>query len=130
MIIGVPKEIKEQEYRVAMLLSGAYQLVKGGHQVVVERGAGAGAGYPDPVFVEEGVTQYCVANMPGAYARTAAQALTNVTGRFVEILADHGLAEACQRQPALRSGINVMDGKIVHQAVAEAHALPFSKPTV
>ncbi|MGB8368152.1 MAG: alanine dehydrogenase [Limisphaerales bacterium] len=84
----------------------------------------------DPVFVEEGVTHYCVANMPGAYARTAAQALTNVTGRFVEILADHGLAEACQRQPALRSGINVMDGKITHQAVAGAHALTFSKPTV
>ncbi|MGP8220004.1 MAG: alanine dehydrogenase [Limisphaerales bacterium] len=84
----------------------------------------------DPVFVEEGVTHYCVANMPGAYARTAAQALTNVTGRFVEILADHGLAEASQRQPALRSGINVMDGKITHQAVAGAHALTFSKPTV
>ncbi len=42
----------------------------------------------DPVFVEEGVTHYCVANMPGAYARTAAQALTNVTGRFVEIKDD------------------------------------------
>ena len=84
----------------------------------------------DPVFVEEGVTHYCVANMPGAYARTATQALTNVTGRFVEILADHGLAEACQRQPALRCGINVMDGKITHQAVAGAHALTFSKPTV
>ena len=84
----------------------------------------------DPVFEEEGVTHYCVANMPGAYARTAAQALTNVTGRFVEMLADHGLAEACKFQPALRSGINVMDGKITHPAVAEAHSLPFCKPTV
>jgi alanine dehydrogenase len=82
----------------------------------------------DPVFVEEGVTHYCVANMPGAYARTATQALTNVTGRFVEMLADHGLAEACQRQPALLGGINVMSGKITHQAVAEAHGLPFSQP--
>jgi len=82
----------------------------------------------DPVFVEEGVTHYCVANMPGAYARTATQALTNVTGRFVEILADHGLAEACQRQPALLGGINVMNGKITHKAVAEAHGLPFSQP--
>jgi alanine dehydrogenase len=82
----------------------------------------------DPVFVEEGVTHYCVANMPGAYARTATQALTNVTGRFVEMLADHGLAEACQRQPALLGGINVMNGKITHQAVAEAHGLPFSQP--
>src|ERR1035437_1730157 len=82
----------------------------------------------DPVYVEEGVTHYCVANMPGAYARTAAQGLTNVTGRFVEMLADHGLAEACQRQPALLGGINVMNGKITHQAVAEAHGLPFSQP--
>ena len=54
-----------------------------------------------PVFVEEGVTHYCVANMPGAYARTATQALTNVTYRYLELLADHGLAEACQQQPAL-----------------------------
>ena len=44
MIIGVPKEIKEQEYRVALLPSGAYQLIKRGHQVLVERGAGVGRG--------------------------------------------------------------------------------------
>src|ERR1041384_1492947 len=66
----------------------------------------------DPVFVEEGVTHYCVANMPGAYARTATQALTNVTHRYVELLADLGLAEACERQPALQSAINVMNGQI------------------
>ena len=47
MIIGVPREIKEQEYRVALLPSAAYQLIKRGHKVLVERGAGAGAGYPD-----------------------------------------------------------------------------------
>jgi alanine dehydrogenase len=82
----------------------------------------------DPVFVEEGVTHYCVANMPGAYARTATQALTNVTGRFVEMLADHGLAEACQRQRALLGGINVMNGKVTYKAVAEEHGLPFSQP--
>ena len=57
----------------------------------------------DPVFVEEGVTHYCVANMPGAYARTATQALTNVTYRYLETLADLGLKEACQRQPARRA---------------------------
>ena len=76
--------------------------------------------HQNPVFVEEGVTHYCVANMPGAYARTATQALTNVTYRYLEILADSGLAEACQRQPALISGINVMDGKVTHKAVADA----------
>jgi alanine dehydrogenase len=82
----------------------------------------------DPVFVEEGVTHYCVANMPGAYARTATQALTNVTFRYIETLADFGLAEACQKQPALVSGINVMSGKVTHKAVAEAHGMACSAP--
>ena len=77
----------------------------------------------DPVFVEEGVTHYCVANMPAAYARTATQALTNATYRYIELLADHGLAEACHRQPALVGGINVLDGRLTCQAVAEAHGL-------
>jgi alanine dehydrogenase len=77
----------------------------------------------DPVFVEEGVTHYCVANMPGAYARTATQALTNVTFRYIEILADMGLAEACQRQPALVGAVNILDGKVTCKAVAEAHGM-------
>jgi alanine dehydrogenase len=81
-----------------------------------------------PVYVEEEVTHYCVANMPGAYARTATQALTNVTYRYLETLADLGLADACNRQPAIVGGINVMDGKITHKAVAEAHGLPFNPP--
>ncbi len=77
----------------------------------------------DPVFVEEGVTHYCVANMPGAYARTATQALTNATYPYLEMLADYGLVGACQRQPALVGGINVMGGQVTHKAVAEAHGL-------
>ena len=80
------------------------------------------------MYVEEGVTHYCVANMPGAYARTATQALTNVTYRYVELLADLGLAEACQKMPALLGGINVMDGKVTHPAIAGAHGLPCSPP--
>ncbi len=83
--------------------------------------------HQDPIYVEEGVTHYCVANMPGAYARTATQALVNVTHRYIELLADYGLAEACQRQPAMIGGINVMDGKITCKVVADAHGLPFSK---
>lgn len=77
----------------------------------------------DPVYVEEGVTHYCVANMPGAYARTATQALTNVTYGYIEWLADYGLSEACVKQPALVSGINVSNGKVTHRAVAEAHGI-------
>jgi len=79
----------------------------------------------DPVFVEEGITHYCVANMPGAYARTATQALTNVTARFVEFLAEGGVDGAIRKEPALASGINVMDGYIRNKAVAEAHKLPY-----
>jgi alanine dehydrogenase len=83
-----------------------------------------------PVYVEEGVTHYCVANMPAAYARTATQALTNVTYRFVETLADYGLTEACHKQPSLLGGINVLGGKVTHKAVAEAHGLEFVAPNV
>jgi alanine dehydrogenase len=82
----------------------------------------------DPVYVEEGVIHYCVANMPGAFARTATQALTNVTYRYIELLADHGLAEAAQRQPALLSGINVHDGKVSYEPVADAHGFEFVAP--
>jgi alanine dehydrogenase len=82
----------------------------------------------DPVYVEEGVTHYCVANMPAAYARTATQALTNVTYRYVQLLADHGLEGACEKQPALRGGINTRDGKLTIEAVAEAHGLTYQSP--
>ncbi|MDB6026506.1 MAG: alanine dehydrogenase [Verrucomicrobiales bacterium] len=86
--------------------------------------------HDNPTYIEEGVVHYCVANMPGAYARTATQALTNVTYRYIEQLADLGLKEACLKQPSLVSGINVMDGKLTHKVVADAHgmkyeALPF-----
>ena len=82
----------------------------------------------DPVYVEERVTHYCVANMPAAYARTATQALTNVTYRYVQLLADHGLEGACEKQSALRGGINTRDGKLTIEAVAEAHGLKYESP--
>jgi alanine dehydrogenase len=81
-----------------------------------------------PVFTEEGVLHYCVANMPAAYARTATQALTNVTYRYVELLADHGLSGAFQRDPHLRSGLNLFDGNVTYRSVAEAHGLPLASP--
>ena len=82
----------------------------------------------DPVYVEEGVTHYCVANMPAAYARTATQALTNVTFRYVELLADLGLEGACKKQPALIGGINTREGRLTCKAVAEAHGLKYEAP--
>jgi alanine dehydrogenase len=100
--------------------------------IAIDQGGCAETSHPtthdNPVFVEEGVTHYCVANMPGAYARTATQALTNVTHRYIEFLADHGLAEACRVQPALIGGINIQNGRITCQVVADAHGLKFSPP--
>ena len=100
--------------------------------IAIDRGGCAETSQPtthhDPVFVEEGVIHYCVANMPAAYARTATQALTNVTYRYLELLADCGLREACERQPALIGGLNVIDGKLSCKAVAEAHGLPLATP--
>jgi len=84
--------------------------------------------HQDPVFEEEGVLHYCVANMPAAYARTATQALTNATYPFVELLADHGLSSACRLQPALVGGISVIEGRLTSPAVAEAHGLQASAP--
>jgi alanine dehydrogenase len=77
----------------------------------------------DPVYVEEGILHYCVANMPGAYARTATQALTNVTARFLEYLAEEGVEGAIKKEPGLANGINVMGGYIRNKAVAQAHQL-------
>ena len=100
--------------------------------IAVDQGGCAETSHPttheNPVFVEEGVSHYCVANMPAAFARTATQALTNVTYRYIELLADYGLAEACQRQPALLTGINIMDGKVTSQPVAQAHGMAFTPP--
>jgi alanine dehydrogenase len=82
----------------------------------------------DPVYVEEGVTHYCVANMPAAYARTATQALTNVTFRYVELLANLGVEGACKKQPALIGGINTREGRLTCKAVADAHGLKYEAP--
>ena len=78
-----------------------------------------------PVFKEEGVIHYCVANMPGAFARTATQALTSVTLPYVQLLATAGLREACARAPELVGGINCMAGALTCREVAEAHGLPW-----
>jgi alanine dehydrogenase len=100
--------------------------------IAIDQGGCAETSHPtthdQPVFVEEGVTHYCVANMPGAYARTATQALTNVTHRYVEFLADHGLSEACRLQPSLVGGINIQGGNITCQAVADAHGMRVAPP--
>lgn len=84
--------------------------------------------HDDPVFVEEEVLHYCVANMPAAFARTATQALTNVTYRYIELLADHGVPGVFAKDRNLVGGLNVYRGQVTCRAVAEAHGIPFSEP--
>ncbi len=76
-----------------------------------------------PVYVVDGVTHYCVANMPGAVPVTSTNALTNATLPYVEAIADHGLADAVRRDSGLARGVNVLAGTVTHEAVAEAHGL-------
>jgi alanine dehydrogenase len=82
--------------------------------------------HSDPVYSVDGITHYCVANMPGGVPITSTKALTNATLPYVEAIADHGLAEAVARDRALARGENVLDGKITYAAVAEAHGLDHS----
>jgi alanine dehydrogenase len=82
--------------------------------------------HADPVYVVDGVTHYCVANMPGAVPITSTKALTNATLPYVEAIADKGLSEAVAGDPALAKGVNVIDGKLTYEAVAEAHGLDYT----
>jgi len=82
--------------------------------------------HTDPVFEVNGVTHYCVANMPGGVPVSSTKALTNATLPYVEAIADHGLAEAVARDKALALGVNVLEGKITYEPVAEAHGLDYT----
>ena len=81
--------------------------------------------HDDPVFEVDGVIHYCVANMPGAVARTSTFALNNATLPFAVKLASLGAEAAMKADPHLAAGLNVSDGKIRHRAVADALDLPF-----
>src|SRR5881398_1516289 len=82
--------------------------------------------HTEPVYTVDGVTHYCVANMPGGVPITSTKALTNVTLPYVEEIADHGLREAVARDRSLARGVNVLEGKVTYEAVAEAHGLEYS----
>jgi len=73
-----------------------------------------------PISIRDGVVHYCVTNMPGVVPHTSTYALTNATLFYALEIADHGLLEACARNPALRLGLNTYCGKVVHPAVAES----------
>ncbi|HKX93020.1 MAG TPA: alanine dehydrogenase [Sphingomicrobium sp.] len=81
--------------------------------------------HADPVYEIDGIIHYCVANMPGAVARTSAFALNNATLPFALKIAKLGAEEAMRQDPHLANGLNVSGGKIRHKAVAEALDLPY-----
>jgi alanine dehydrogenase len=82
--------------------------------------------HSDPVFEVDGIVHYCVSNMPGAVPITSTYALTNVTLAYAELIADYGIREAIARSPALARGVNVFEGKLTYEAVAEAHGFDYS----
>lgn len=82
--------------------------------------------HSEPTYEVDGVIQYAVANIPGAVPYTSTMALTNATLPYAIRLADLGWKEACKRDPGLAEGVNVVDGKIVYKAVAEAFDMPYT----
>ena len=97
--------------------------------VAVDQGGCVATCHPtthdDPIYIEHDVLHYCVANMPGAVARTSTFALTNATIRYALELADKGLEAACAADPALAHGLNTYKGKCVHPAVARSLGYDF-----
>ena len=82
--------------------------------------------HENPTFLVHGVVHYCVANMPGAVARTSTLALTNATRRYAVALADYGVEAACAADRALRLGLNTWRGGVTHEAVAASLGLPYA----
>jgi alanine dehydrogenase len=91
--------------------------------------------HENPTYIEEGIVHYCVSNIPGAFPRTSTFALTNATFPYVLQISDKGYEKAMEENEALRKGLNLIDGNIACQAVAESFGLafiqnPFSPPTL
>jgi alanine dehydrogenase len=82
--------------------------------------------HADPVYVVDNVTHYCVANMPGAVARTSTIALNNATLPFAVALANKGAKKACADDPHLLNGLNIHDGQVTYKAVADALKLKYT----
>ena len=102
--------------------------------IAVDQGGCAETTHPtthdDPTFVEEEIVHYCVANMPGAFSRTATQALNNATMTYALKIANLGIEQALAQVQELRPGLNTYQGKLTYEAVAEAHGLPYSAYSV
>ncbi len=82
--------------------------------------------HSDPVYTIDGIVHYCVANMPGAVPRTSTIGLTNATLPYMLQLADLGWEAALAKNAGLREGLNIVDGRITHQGVAEAFEMEYT----
>ena len=107
------------------------QLMKPGSvlvDVAIDQGGCFETSHPtthaDPVYTVDTIVHYCVANIPGAVPQTSTLALTNATLPYILELADKGWKEACKEDKSLYPGLNIIEGKIVYPAVAEAFGLP------
>ena len=80
----------------------------------------------DPTFIIDDIVHYCVANMPGAVPYTSTIALTNATLPYAKKLAKLGWKKACEQDASLREGLNVVNGKIVYEAVANAFGMEYT----
>lgn len=121
-----PKIIKREH--LSIMKSGSVIV-----DVAIDQGGCAETSRPtthsDPIYTVDGVIHYCVANMPGAYARTSTFALNNRTGKYGVMLAHQGVETACLKEPALMNGLNMYKGYITFKPVAEALGLEqFYKP--
>ena len=81
--------------------------------------------HENPIYIEEGIVHYCVANIPGAFPRTSTFALTNATFPYILQIADKGYEKALKENEALRKGLNLIDGKLVCQGVANSFGMSF-----
>ncbi len=86
--------------------------------------------HSDPTYIEEGVVHYCVANIPGAVARTSTLALTSATLPYLVKVADLGVKGASKADAALAKGLSTFRGHLVNEPVAQAHGLTYTDPAV
>jgi alanine dehydrogenase len=119
-----PKLIKRQMLHV--MKPGAVFV-----DIAIDQGGCAETSRPttheDPIYVEEETLHYCVTNMPGAYARTATQALTNATIPYAMKIANLGLEDVMRQVPELLGGLNTHAGHVTYKAVADAHGMPYQE---
>lgn len=109
MIIGLPREIKDNEYRVAMTPGGILQLAMAGHSILVETHAGEGSGFEDHEYEAAGAT-----------------IVSNATLPYIMSMAGRGIRVALCEEPALVKGVNVHKGKITYESVARAFDMNYT----